>query len=181
MAAAGAIGGLLGGAISAGVTTKLARENRKWQEKMANTAYQRTMRDMRKAGLNPILAGKLGGAATPPGGYTPVTIDGTAAVTTALAVRRQRQELKNMEAGERLLDQQSLTEGVKRMQAGYTMANTMGSTAQTLLQNKAIRAGLVGKQTEAEIDATSYGKTLRYMGRLNPFGGTAKAIFTKGK
>jgi len=38
-----------------------------FQRDMSNTAYQRAMRDMRKAGLNPILSYKMGGASTPQG------------------------------------------------------------------------------------------------------------------
>lgn len=43
-----------------------------FQEDMSNTSYQRGMDDMKKAGLNPILAGRLGGASTPTGStYNP--------------------------------------------------------------------------------------------------------------
>lgn len=44
-----------------------ARSSRKWQERMANTAWQRGVEDMRRAGLNPMLAFQQGPAQTPSG------------------------------------------------------------------------------------------------------------------
>lgn len=44
-----------------------AQKARDWSEHMSNTAYQRSMNDMRAAGLNPMLAFSQGGASTPSG------------------------------------------------------------------------------------------------------------------
>lgn len=66
-----------------------ALANRDWQEHMSNTAYQRAVEDMKKAGLNPILAFANGGASTP--GGSAGTISGASmglASSSALGVSR---------------------------------------------------------------------------------------------
>jgi len=49
-----------------------AKDQMNFQREMSNSSYQRSMADMKKSGLNPILAGKLGGASTPGGAMASV-------------------------------------------------------------------------------------------------------------
>lgn len=66
-----------------------ALANRQFQERMSNTSYQRAVEDMKKAGLNPILAFANGGASTP--GGSAGTISGATmglASSSALGVSR---------------------------------------------------------------------------------------------
>lgn len=60
---------------AAGYNASQAEINRIWQEYMANTQYQRAVQDMRKAGLNPILAAQngIGGASIGSGAQASLT------------------------------------------------------------------------------------------------------------
>lgn len=72
---------LAGSAFSAHMARQSAREQMRFQGRMSDTAHQREVEDLKKAGLNPILSAKFGGATTPPGAQGQVPDFGSSAKT----------------------------------------------------------------------------------------------------
>lgn len=62
----------LGGQMTNTANAEAAGITQDFQERMSNTAYQRQVKDLEAAGLNPMLAYIKGGGATTPSGATPV-------------------------------------------------------------------------------------------------------------
>lgn len=71
---------------------KIAKKQMEFQERMYDSRYQKTMADLRAAGLNPILAGQLVGA-TPGGASAQMQNALGAGVSSAMQAARVKQEL----------------------------------------------------------------------------------------
>lgn len=103
------------------LTSKLMAKSQKWQERMSNTQYQRTMADLQEAGLNPMLAIKGTGAGTPTGGAGTIAPHGANTVQAGINTAIAKKQLEKMEAELRVLefqaDRESSTAGLNDARA----------------------------------------------------------------
>lgn len=105
----GGITSLASGLLSAGgqaqanrTNVELADKQMRFQERMSSTSYQRGVKDMRAAGINPMLAYAQGGASSPVGAMAHVEDVVGPAVGSARQGFQMVQEMKRLKADTRL-------------------------------------------------------------------------------
>lgn len=183
IAAGGAIvGGLLSksGQSSANKTNiALSDKQINFQKKMSKTAHQREVKDLIKAGLNPILSAGGGGASTPPGSLPEVSNENEALASSAKQLAREIAEIKNIKEQSKAYGAQT----VKTLADANLINNTMGALTTTANEaakkahydaeisriNKEITEKSVPRaEAEERVNQLLYDNALKLLDRFTP-------------
>lgn len=115
-----------------------ASKNRSFQERMSNTAYQRAMEDMRTAGLNPILAGKMGGASTPSGATAKIDAPkGVEPGKESMAFLMGKANISNVNAQANLNRENAITQqGIQNLNSAKMQHEIANMNYKKVLTNK---------------------------------------------
>lgn len=150
-----------------------AETNRQFQERMSSTSYQRSMADMRAAGLNPMLAYQRGGATTPGGAQAnvvnPTGTELGGLTNSALKSRAMSQELKRIDADVALKTQQTRSAAaIAEREENWTNAMRGNIELQMLMQSGSIPNTVAGMGIKTVKEGIRADQAARSKSRFKP-------------
>lgn len=157
---------------------EIAEKQMAFQERMSNSAYQRSMADMRRSGLNPILAYTQGGASTPSGasatmGTPDVKVPNyqdPLAPAVSSAVDTYTKSTTLTQAGQQLRINQANSQAEVALKAAQTAA-TSASAAKVQKEIEILNARAKREKLEGDFYGSDQGKTMYYIQKINEAAG----------
>jgi len=139
-----------------------AEKNRQFQESMSNSAYQRATEDMKKAGINPMLAIMKGGASSPSGSAANVSLDAPSpgdalkegvsrGLSTAMDTLRFKNELDATHSQLALQEAATQKNRAEAAVADWSAQNLVERTKGQVIENQRAEAELPASVSESEL------------------------------
>lgn len=144
-------GSLLGGLMQNASSAKAARDQTAFQQEMSNTAHQREVRDLRRAGLNPILSAGAG-ASAPPGAMPMIKDVLGETVNTALDAVRVKKEISQVDSQRELNTQMGKTQETQQLLNQVSAVREANAGKKLDLENQINEAKLPAVKAQSELN-----------------------------